>query len=173
VWKSLVGLDSMTYNDYLQLRYRLAISEGFRDREYLDTATPPRRTIGYGYNVSDRGVEEFERIVGRPYDGTITKIEATRLLEHDLVQHEVAARRRFPWLIELSTESPVRYGVVIDMVFNMGIPTLATFRRTLESVEIGEYDLAAVQMLQSKWARQVKGRATRLAAMMKSGRYYE
>ena len=52
----------MTLRDYVILRNRIALHEGFEEREYHDTAVPPRRTIGYGYNVSDNGTALFEGV---------------------------------------------------------------------------------------------------------------
>ena len=61
--------------------------------------------------------------------------------------------------------------VLIDMCVNLGLGGLATFRRTLSLVEDGRYEEASEQMLKSLWASQVKTRAVRLAAMMKTGEW--
>jgi len=67
---------------------------------------------------------------------------------------------QFDWL------SPVRQAVLIDMCFNLGIRGLLGFKNTLASVAVGKYEQASRQMLESKWATQVKTRAVRLAKMM-------
>ena len=71
-----------------------------------------------------------------------------------------------PWV---ETLDEVRQRVLVDMAFNLGIPSLLTFKRTLASVEAGNYTVAAAQMLESKWARQVGTRAIRLSEMMATG----
>ena len=43
------------------------------------------------------------------------------------------------------------------------------FHNTLAAIEAGNYAAASGGMLASKWAKQVGARATRLAAMMKTG----
>ena len=59
-----------------------------------------------------------------------------------------------------------------DMAFNMGYRVLQ-FKNTMKAVEEGRYEDAAKGMLASKWAKQTKSRAVRLAEMMKTGRDYE
>jgi lysozyme len=59
--------------------------------------------------------------------------------------------------------------VVTDMAFNLGVDALCGFAATLAAVRAGRFAEAADHMLQSAWARQVKGRAAELAAMMRTG----
>lgn len=64
---------------------------------------------------------------------------------------------------------PVRTAVLIDMAHNLG-RGLLKFKGTRAAIVAGDYDRAAAQMLGSLWAKQVKGRAVRLAEMMKTGK---
>ena len=57
------------------------------------------------------------------------------------------------------------------MAFNLGVNGLLGFRKTLALIEAGDYTKASVEMLDSKWARQVKGRATRLSEQMRTGKW--
>jgi len=68
-------------------------------------------------------------------------------------------------------DDSVRHDVFVDMVFNMGISRFSKFKKMLAAYEVDNYLEASRQMLDSKWARQVKGRAKRLAKMMKTGVY--
>lgn len=67
------------------------------------------------------------------------------------------------------TLSPNRQAVLTDMAFNLGVQGLLKFKNTLELVRTGQYEKASKAMLQSLWAKQVKGRATELAELMKNG----
>ena len=49
--------------------------------------------------------------------------------------------------------------VFIDLCFNLGIHTLLSFRKTLAFCELGEWEKAAAELLNSKYARQVGRRA--------------
>ena len=60
-------------------------------------------------------------------------------------------------------------GVLLDMAFNVGLPRLRGFKRMWAALEGRDYSEAAKEMLDSKWARQVKTRAYTLARMMESG----
>jgi lysozyme len=65
--------------------------------------------------------------------------------------------------------NPVRQVVLANMAFNMGMPTLLTFGRMLGALAEKDWDRAAAEVLDSKWARQVGSRATELAELMRRG----
>lgn len=132
-----------------QLRAQIAKHEGLSLKPYTDTVG--KLTIGFGRNLSDNG---------------ITRSEALLLLDHDIDDAMQDLMARFPWTATLDT---VRFAVLVEMCFNLGISRLAGFKNTLRCVEQGQYDKAADGMLASKWASQVKGRAITMARQMRSG----
>ena len=58
--------------------------------------------------------------------------------------------------------------VVMNMIFNMG-NRFDAFKKMHAAMDAGDYAEAAVQMLDSRWAAQVKGRANMLADQMREG----
>ena len=140
----------MTPESRGQLRRDVMAAEGLRLKPYLDTVG--KLTIGYGRNLDDVG---------------ISKLEAEVLLDHDIASAEIECRKTFVWFPDLND---ARQRVLVDMAFNMGLTKLLTFRRMLAAVAERDYAGAAEQMLASKWAAQVKGRAVRLAQVMRDGR---
>jgi lysozyme len=136
-----------TQREHLQRLLRL--HEGVRLKPYRDTVG--KLTIGIGRNLDDRG---------------ITEVEADLLLEHDLDDVWLALIAAKPWIARLDE---VRQAVLIDMGVNLGVAGLLKFKQTLAAIERGDYETAAVQMLDSKWATQVGRRAQRLARMMRDG----
>ena len=68
-------------------------------------------------------------------------------------------------------QSEVRKVVLVDMCYNLGINRFLGFKKMLAAVKEGNYDTAADEMLNSKWATQVKGRAVELAQLMREGVY--
>lgn len=121
--------------------------EGFRARPYRCSAG--KLTIGYGLNL----------------DGGITEKEATALL----VMRVNDIEKQFadvPWYAKLS---PARKSVIINMAYNLGIGGLFGFRLMLDAISSGDYQRAAAEMLDSKWARQVGNRARELAQAMETG----
>ena len=135
---------------YLDIaKAQLKVDEGLRLKPYLDTAN--KWTVGYGRNLSDKG---------------LTLEEAELLLENDIAEAEATAKVLFPSFDSLSEN---RRAVLCNMAFNLGQTRLAGFRRLREAVEAGEWGRAAAEMIDSRWAEQVKERATRLAEQMKKG----
>lgn len=127
--------------------------EGLRLRAYLDTATPPRWTIGYGRNLTDRG---------------ITLDEAERFLERDTTEALDELHQRWAWFDDLGA---VRQMVLVCMVFQMGLFTVTTFARMVEALQRGDYGVAADEMLASKWGAETPRRVKRLASMMRTGQW--
>jgi lysozyme len=136
-------------NDSALVR-QIELHEGVRLRPYRCTAG--KLTIGVGRNLEDRG---------------ITLAEARMLLANDLADFRNGLLNALPWVARLDD---VRQRVLIDMAFNLGLPGLLEFKRTLAAVEAGQYGRAAGMMLESRWASQVGQRARRLSQMMRDGK---
>ena len=131
------------------LAARLNDSEGRRSKLYKDTVG--KWTIGVGRNLSDKGLSEDE---------------IDYLLSNDIRDALLDLDRKFPWWRDLD---PVRQLVLADMSFNLGINKLSGFVNTMRYIKAGDYKNASQGMLNSLWARQVKGRAVELAEMMRTG----
>ena len=135
--------------DIDRLITQLKVHEGVRSKVYLDTEGI--ETIGVGRNLRDRGLSDDE-------------IEL--MLANDIRDFQEEVERAFPWWSDMDD---VRQRVVVDMAFNMGLGSLSKFVNTLAHIENGRYEEASVEMLDSKWARQVGDRANVLSDMMKTG----
>lgn len=136
--------------------------EGVKLTSYLCPAG--KVTIGVGHNLEARPVPGIPCEVGH----TITSDQARRLLIRDLADFDRALNDALPWVSSLDD---ARYGVLLNMAFNLGVHGLRGFRRMLAAVSSGRYDVAAAEMLNSVWARQVKGRALELAQQMRTGEW--
>lgn len=135
--------------DATSLRAQLIRDEGLRLKAYRDPAG--NTTIGVGRNLDDKG---------------ITEPEAMFLLSNDIneVVSEVSAA--FPWT---GTLNDARFAVLANMSFNMGLSGLLGFERMLAACRQNDWETAACEMVQSRWAQQVGARATRLAEQMRTG----
>ena len=62
---------------------------------------------------------------------------------------------------------------MIDMAFNMGEPRLRGFKKMIAALHAGDFDRAALEALDSKWAREdvAPERSGEIAAMLRTGRY--
>jgi lysozyme len=94
--------------------------------------------------------------------------EIRYLLNNDIDDRIEALTRALPWFQNLDD---ARKGVLLNMAFQLGTAGLLGFKTTLGMVERGEYEEAALQMLESKWATQTPERAKRLAQQMRSGQW--
>lgn len=122
--------------------------EGLRLRPYKCTAG--KLTIGYGRNLDDNGISQYE---------------AEEMLNNDI-------QRCYSQLVKLpcwNKLDEVRQAVLLDMCYNLGIVRLKQFKKMLGALEVGAYNRAAAEMLNSKWAVQVKSRATELSKIMIKG----
>ena len=149
---------------------KLVVSEGLRLQVYKDTLGID--TIGIGRNLEDRGItkEELDWMdipnIDVVYEMGITEADAVYLATNDVQIVEEELVRAHPCVDRLDS---VRQLILIDMAFNMGVPRLCKFKKMWAAVECGDYPTAAKEMLDSRWARQVKGRSTRLAHAMATG----
>jgi len=58
------------------------------------------------------------------------------------------------------------YDILLNMSFNLGRSKLLGFDKMWVAIELGDWETASAEMLDSKWAKQVKGRAVRLSDRM-------
>jgi lysozyme len=135
--------------DYTRLIAQLRKHEGVEHKPYTDTVG--KLTIGVGRNLDDRGLSEDEIDYLLQND--------IRIVEEELTQ----------WWPHWRSLNQTRQLVVADMMFNMGRPRLSQFKMFLVALQAANYEMASTEMLDSKWAGQVKGRATTLADMMSTG----
>jgi lysozyme len=92
--------------------------------------------------------------------------EAIYLLNNDIDDFAAQLTKALPWVGGLS---PVRQSVLVNMAFNMGLQNLLKFSRMLAALRAGNYAEAADEMLDSRWAQQVRQRAIELARQMEVG----
>lgn len=136
-----------------KLKEQLRRHEGLRLHPYECSAG--KITIGYGRNLDDVG---------------ISLSEAEGLLDADITNAIKELNKAFSWFGALDE---VRQDVLINMCFNIGLPRLKKFKKTLAAIERGYFDVASREMMDSKWAVQVGSRAKELSLQMRTGRYKE
>lgn len=155
------------YLDMSEMVDRLKIHEGLKLYPYY--CPSKKKTIGIGRNVDDNPltVEEL-RVIGDDWEHGITKEQAMYLCRNDINRCISELKKNLPWFENLDKD---RKYALIDLCFNMGIKKLLTFKKTLASIACGNYEKAAEQLLQSKYAKQVGERALRISILIKTGRW--
>lgn len=140
--------------DLEKLKGELRRDEGLRLRAY--TCSAGHRTVGFGHNLSARGLEKVR---------SCTKKQAEEWLDRDVEEAVEVARKLFPSFDDLSEE---RQRVLVNMAFVLGWK-LNEFSMLKLAVSRRDWVWAAGEILDSSFARQTGARAQRLAQMMKEG----
>ena len=60
---------------------------------------------------------------------------------------------------------------MVDICFNLGITRLRGFVKALEAMSRQQFDIAADEFMDSKWATQVGYRAEEVTEMIRTGAY--
>jgi len=127
----------------------IKLHEALRLKPNVDTTG--HLTIGWGYNLEQ----------GLPLDICETLLERTFTIA-------LVEARAFPWYHPLNTP---RKAIILDMLYNLGLSKFRGFAKMRAALDAGDTDVAAEEMLNSKWAGQVGQRAHRLSLMMRSGEW--
>jgi len=136
------------------------LTEMLRRHEGVEThaykCTSGKITVGVGRNIDPDGG------LGLSDD------EIDVLLENDIDRSIKELGAAFNWFSDLNE---ARRDAMIDLVFNMGLTRLNGFKKALAAMAEANYDTAAAEFMDSKWASQVKDRAIEICAMIKTGNY--
>ena len=134
-----------------QLIEQLKRHEGLRLTPYKCTAD--KWTIGVGRNLEDVGISEQE---------------AEMLLQNDIQRASDQLTKTFPWTLELDE---VRLAALINFTFNVGIGTVSKFVNAMALLKAKNYDMAADEFLNSRWAKQVGQRAIEVTDQIRTGEW--
>ena len=127
---------------------QLRRDEDVRDTMYRDELG--NATVGVGHNLST------------PLSARAIQM----ILEDDVSAKKIEMDASLPWAASLDD---ARYGALLNLSFNMGVGGLLGFPRMLRAIQAQDWDVAARELLDSRYARQVGDRATRLAAQLQTG----
>jgi lysozyme len=114
-------------------------------------------TVGVGRNIDENGG------IGLSDD------EINYLLENDIkrCKQELIS---LSWFIDLDS---VRQDAIVNLCFNLGLTRLMGFKNAMAAMAEGDYERAADEFYDSRWAKQVKSRADEVCEMIRTGRYPE
>ena len=128
---------------------RIKRHEDFREKPYPDPIhgwdVP---TFGYGFTY-------------------ITKQESEPILRNRIQTITSELKHRLSFFRQLPEDIQ---SVLIEMAYQLGVPGLLKFRKTLKSFALGQYSKASDEMLNSKWAEQTPKRARELAEIVRRAR---
>ena len=135
---------------------QLKIHEGVRTHAYLFSEN--KITVGVGRNLDSNGG------IGLSED------EIDYLLSNDIKRCRDELEFNFDWFKELDE---VRQDAMINLCFNIGITSLRKFAKAIAAMNVHDYETAAMEFLDSRWANQVGTRPLDVTDMIRTGEYNE
>ena len=140
--------------------------EGFKSKVYQDSRG--YWTIGVGHNLG----KKLESI-------TLSNQIVLAILAEDV---RIATESLYSIFSEseIANWKPARRDALISLMFNVGEMGFRTFVKMIRAIKASDWELAAKELADSRWAGQVdprnlagEGRDDRLVYMLKSGDYHE
>lgn len=140
---------------------QLRFDEGEELKVYF--CTSKKATIGVGRNLEDKGLtkEESDYLFNNDVQEVVEKLVKADQGKIDHAKNKGGDHLSF--FIEQPEEIQ---SVLINMGFNLGVAVLLKFKKTLNFIGQRRFDIASVEMLDSKWADQVGPRALRLSKVV-------
>lgn len=150
----------MSY-DKAALKQELIRDEGKRLWAYLDILK--NWTIGIGHLLT--GDELMAYVQDNKPCRKLSDPECDRIYDADIADAEAKLSRIMPtW----RTLDDVRQRAMLNLTFNLG-NRLKGFSRFLDAMDEQDWPRADRELLDSKWAAQVGGRAGRIRHMIRTG----
>nr|ALL27389.1 phage lysozyme 1 [Solen strictus] len=147
---------TLTEQEMTSVKAQLVIDEGRVESIYKDSEGYP--TFGIGHLVKSGDLEH-----GKPEGTPVSAARVDQAFKADL---DTAISDSNAWSTNFRQwPSEVRQ-IVVNMMFNMGLPTMNTFKKFKEALESNNWKKAAEEMQNSKWYGQVGDRSKRLVERM-------
>jgi lysozyme len=144
--------------DTSKLREQLKIDEGVKYEVYDDHLG--YKTFGIGHLVTPED-EEY----GSPCGTPIAVDRVNSVFDKDVETYISESEKVFGNLQQMPEEVQQ---VIVNMCFNMGAPRLSQFKKFIKAIHDEDWKTASVEMLDSRWAKQVGERANRLSDRIKA-----
>ena len=137
-----------------QLVDTLKRHEGVRSHAYK--CSENMITVGVGRNLDENGG------IGLSDD------EIEYLLMNDIERCDAELRAAYDWYENLKKP---RRDAMINLCFNLGLTRLRGFVKALEAMSREQFDVAADEFMDSRWAEQVGDRAIEVTELIRTGEY--
>ena len=141
-----------------KLREELEIDEGCKYEIYLDHLGYP--TFGIGHLITENDPE-----YGWEVGASIDTVRVHEAFESDIEGVLFDCSKLYSDFGDLPEEAQ---RVIANMMFNMGYTRLSKFKNMKLSVDDRNWDIAADEMVDSRWYYQVPNRAKRLVERMRN-----
>ncbi|HAS0709589.1 TPA: glycoside hydrolase family protein [Enterobacter hormaechei subsp. steigerwaltii] len=132
-------------------------------------------TIGVGHLLTkspskDEAIRQLDKLVGTGHYGYINKQESRKILEIDINQ-TIKQIGRTELINVYTSLDIIRRTALVNMCFQLGVQGVLQFKKMIQHLNAREYEKAADEALNSKWARQTPNRAKRVTDVIRYGDY--
>ena len=125
--------------------------EGVKSKVYLCSAG--YETIAVGRNIAESGLG-------------LSEDEIEYLLNNDIKRVREELEDTYFWFGALNE---ARQDAMVDICFNLGLTRLRGFVKALEAMSREQFDIAADEFMDSRWATQVGNRAVEVTEIIRTG----
>lgn len=155
----------------MQLIDMIRYDEGERLSVYKDTEG--YWTVGVGHLLTknpskDVAIKELDKTVGHSSYGYINKQESASILQKDIDMAILGISKTSLSVTYTRIDGP-RRAALVNMVFQLGLNGVLGFKNMIKLLTEGDYENAANEALNSKWARQTPNRARRVTDVIRYG----
>ena len=134
--------------NYLSLKLRIKKNEGFSSRSYKDQLG--NYTIGYGHLIRKKEIVLFKKKIKVSFFQNLFENDFKTALD-DYNKHF----RKYSFSQNIKE-------LIVEMIFQMGIQNVLSFKKTLRHIRKNNKFLAALEMMDSIWYKQTPLRVENL-----------
>ena len=134
--------------NYLSLKLRIKKNEGFSSRSYKDQLG--NYTIGYGHLIRKKEIILFKKKFKVSFFQNLFENDFKTALD-DYSKHF----RKYSFSQNIKE-------LIVEMIFQMGIQNVLSFKKTLRHIRKNNKFLAALEMMDSIWYKQTPLRVENL-----------
>ena len=137
--------------------YIITQEEGYRENAYHCSEGYP--TIGIGKRIGPKGADLSL------YEFTASKQLASVWLKEEILKVELALSK-LDWFAMVTGD---RRDIILSMAYQLGVTGLLKFKNMIKAIECDDWYEAAMQSLDSRWAKQTPKRANRHSKVLLTG----
>ena len=148
----------LTTEERNSLEQQLRIDEGVEYEIYKDSLG--FLTFGIGHLITEKDPE-----YGKPVG---TRVSEERVKEAFAADLESVVKSVYSWSNDCNSWPSEVKEIIANMMFNLGLSNMNKFKNLKAAVQTRDWNKAADEMGNSRWATQVGARATRLINRMRN-----
>lgn len=158
LWRSII---QQHIRSVYMIHNLLEYEEGYREKAYHCSEGYPTIGIGKRIGLKNDDLHHFDFTCPKPVAYAWLD-EELKVIGKELKNHS--------WFTNLSDD---RRCIIVSMAYQMGVVGLFKFKNMIKHLSNEDYDNAATEALNSRWAKQTPNRANRHADVLRNDNLVE